>query len=225
MRGTITQRKKDKNGKPTGPWTIIYDIGPDPSTGKRRQKSEVVKGTKRDAQKRLAEVQHQLNTSDYLKPTKANLGDFLDRWLRDYVWPNLSPETAQVYDIICRKHLIPAMGKLQLSQVQPETLQKYYSQKLNSGRRDGKGGLAARTVRHHHTTLHTALAHAVKWRLLTRNPADAVDPPRYQRKEMRTFDQRGMGAFLESNKESEYFPLIYSIRIYSPVPAGVRYWG
>jgi site-specific recombinase XerC len=117
------------------------------------------------------------------------------------------------------------MGKLQLSQVQPETLQKYYSQKLNSGRRDGKGGLAARTVRHHHTTLHTALAHAVKWRLLTRNPADAVDPPRYQRKEMRTFDQRGMGAFLESNKESEYFPLIYSIRIYSPVPAGVRYWG
>ena len=203
MRGTIKQRSK-------GSWTIIQDVGRDPATGKRQQKWETVRGTKREAEKRLAELQHQLNTGEYVKTNNGALGDFLDRWLWDYVWPNLSPETAQVYDIICRKHLIPALGKLELPKVTPEVLQAYYSKALKEGRRDGKGGLSPRTVRHHHTTLHTALAHAVKWRLLARNPADAVDAPKYQKKEMRVFDQSGMGTFLEFIKESEYYPLFYT---------------
>jgi integrase len=170
-----------------------------------------VRGTKREAEKRLAELQHQLNIGEYVKASKGTLGDFLERWLRDYAWPNLSPETAQVYDIIVHKHLIPALGKLELSKVTPEVLQAYYSKALKEGRRDGKGGLSPRTVRHHHTTLHTALGHAVKWRLLARNPAEAVDAPRFQKKEMRVFDQQGMTAFLDAIKDSEYYPLFYTI--------------
>ncbi|HZA21346.1 MAG TPA: tyrosine-type recombinase/integrase [Dehalococcoidia bacterium] len=203
MRGTIKQRAK-------GSWTIILDTGRDPATCKRQQKWETVRGTKKEAVKRLAELQHQLNTGEYIKGSKDTVDSFLERWLRDYAWPNLSPETAQGYDIICRKHLIPALGNLELTKVTPDVLQAYYAKALKQGRRDGKGGLSPRTVRHHHTTLHTALAHAVKWRLLARNPADAVDAPRYQKKEMRVFDQSGMGAFLESIKESEYYPLFYS---------------
>ncbi|MSQ17876.1 MAG: site-specific integrase [Dehalococcoidia bacterium] len=202
MRGTITQRSK-------GSWTIVLDVGRDPATGKRQQQWLTVRGTKREAEKKLAELQHQLNTGDYLKPSGGNLGDFLERWLRDYAWPNLSPETAQVYDLICRVHLIPALGTLELSKVTPEVLQGYYAKALKEGRRDGKGGLSPRTVRHHHTTLHTALGHAVKWRLLGRNPADAVDAPRFQKREMRVFDQRGMAAFLDSIKANEHYALFY----------------
>ena len=46
MRGTLKQRSK-------GSWTIILDAGPDPATGKRRQQWHTVKGTKREAEKRL----------------------------------------------------------------------------------------------------------------------------------------------------------------------------
>jgi integrase len=204
MRGTIKQRAK-------GSWTIILDIGRDPATGKRKQKWETVRGTKREAERRLAELQHQLNTGEHVQSAKGTLGDFLERWLRDYAWPNLSPETAQVYDIIIHKHLIPALGRLELTKVTPEVLQAYYAKALKEGRRDGRGGLSPRTVRHHHTTLHTALAHAVKWRLLARNPVDAVDAPRYQKKEMRTFDQPSMAAFLDAIKDTEYYPLFYTI--------------
>jgi integrase len=87
MRGTIKQRSK-------GSWTIILDVGRDPATGKRKQKWETIKGTKREAEKRLAELQHQLNTGEYVKGTKDTVDSFLERWLRDYAWPNLSPETA-----------------------------------------------------------------------------------------------------------------------------------
>ena len=51
----------------------------------------------------------------------------------------------------------------------------------------------------------------MKWRVLAPNPADAVDPPRFQRKEMRTFDEAGMVGFLEGIENSEYYPLFYTI--------------
>ena len=82
---------------------------------------------------------------------------------------------------------------------------------MRVARRDGRGGLSPRTVRHHHRLLHVALEIAVKWRLIQRNPADAVVPPKYRQKEMRTFDQDGLTAFLESIRDSEYHPLFYTL--------------
>ena len=49
MKGHVYKRAK-------GSWTIVYDLPTDVVTGKRRQKSETVKGTKRDAESILREV-------------------------------------------------------------------------------------------------------------------------------------------------------------------------
>ena len=59
MRGHITQRAK-------GSWSIVLDLGRDPSTGKRRQKWVTVRGTKKDAEKKLTELQSQLDSGDYV---------------------------------------------------------------------------------------------------------------------------------------------------------------
>jgi integrase len=202
MRGTLKQRSK-------GTWTLWLDL-PRGTDGKRRRQTLTVQGTKKQAEAKLAELVHQLDTGDYSQPNKSTLGVFMAQWLRDYAWPNLSPETAQVYEVITRKHLVPALGAIPLQQLTPERLQAYYSEKLANGRRDGQGGLSPRTVRHHHRLLHVALENAVKWRLIQRNPADAVDAPKYRRKEMQTFDQDGLGAFLTSVRDSEYQPLFYT---------------
>jgi len=42
---------------------------------------------------------------DYIKPDKVGVGSFLDQWIRDYEWPNLSPKTAEDYDIMAQKHM------------------------------------------------------------------------------------------------------------------------
>jgi integrase len=42
---------------------------------------------------------------------------------------------------------------------------------------------------HFHRLLHEALAQAVKWQLLARNPADAVEPPSAERQEMRALGE------------------------------------
>jgi integrase len=74
------------------------------------------------------------------------------------------------------------------TRLRPEQISQAYAQALASGRRDGKGGLSPRTVHHMHRILKQALGQGVKWGLLKRNPCDAVDPPRVEKREMMTFD-------------------------------------
>lgn len=202
MRGHIIKRYK-------GSYTIVLNLGVDPATGKRKQQWDSVKGTKKDAEKRLAELLHQLDTGTFMKPGKTTMSEYLERWLKEYAWPNLAPRTVEGYEHIIRRHLIPALGNIPLTQLKPEHLQRYCSEKLVAGRCDGKGPLSPRTVRHHHVALHNALQSAVKWGLLLRNPADAVSPPRSQRPRWHTLNEGDIGTLLEAAQKTPYYALFY----------------
>jgi integrase len=76
MRGHITKRGKNS-------YTIVLSLGNDPTTGKRKQHWESVKGTKKEAETRLSELLTQLDTGAFMKPGKTTLGEYLDRWLMD----------------------------------------------------------------------------------------------------------------------------------------------
>ena len=201
MRGHIKQRSK-------GSWSIVLDLGRDPSTGKRKQQWVTVRGTKKEAEKKLSELQHQLNTGEFVKSSKLTVREFLTQWFQDYVKTNARAATAEGYKIIVERHLIPSLGGIALAQLQPSHIQGYYAKALGEGRCDGKGGLAARTVVHHHRVLREALSHAVKWGLVGRNVADAVDPPRAVNKEMKALDSAGVLRLLDAARGTIYFPLI-----------------
>jgi integrase len=196
MRGHITKRGHDS-------YSIVINLGIDPVTGKRKQQWISVKGTKKDAEKRLAELLNQIDTGSYIKPTKTTLAEYLERWLKDYVWPNLAPRTAEGYEHIMYHHINQVLGNLVLNKLKPEHLQRYYSEKLSSG-------LSAQTIRHHHTALHKALQTAVEWGLLARNVADAVSPPRAQHTEIQTWSEDDVTYFLEATKGSHYYTLFYT---------------
>ena len=202
MRGHITKRGKDS-------YTIVLNLGRDPSTGKRKQQWVSVKGTKKDTEKRLSELLSHIDNGSYIKPYKTTLAEFLDRWLKDYAYANLAPRTAEGYETIIRQHLIPKLGSIPLIRIKPEHIQKYYSETLANGRCDGKGALSSLTVRHHHMTLHNALKCAVKWGLLVRNPADAIDAPRTTHTEMKVMSEDDLNMFLEVAKPTPYYSLFY----------------
>jgi len=202
MRGHITKRSKDS-------YSIVLELDKDPVTGKRKQQWITVIGTKKNAEKKLSELLSQIDTGSFIKPSKTTLADYLDRWLTDYVYPNLAPRTAEGYACIVRQHLIPKLGNKSLTQLRPEHLQKYYAEMLESGRHDKTGGLTAQTVRHHHTALHKALQTAVEWGLLNRNVADAVKPPKAQKQEMQIWNEGEITTFLETAKTTQYYALFY----------------
>ena len=202
MRGHIVKRYKNS-------YTVVLNLGIDPTTGKRKQQWISVKGTKKDAEKRLAELLRQLDTGTFMKPGKTTLAEYLARWLGEYAQPNLSPRTVEGYESIIRQHLVPNLGNIPLTQVKPEYLQRYYSEMLSGGRCDGRGSLNPVTVRQHHMVLHRALHIAVKWGLISRNPADAIDLPRCQRPEMHVMNEENIQTFLEAAKSTPYYALFY----------------
>lgn len=196
MKGHIRSRGK-------GSWAIVLDVGRD-AAGKRRQKWHAVHGTKRDAERELSRLLHEMNTGTYVEPTRLLVCDYLPKWLK-HAKSKVSPKTFERYDEIVRLHLVPALGHYPLAKLQPLHIQDYYSEALQKGRVDGRGGLSAQTVLHHHRVLHTALQQAVRLHSLARNPADAVEPPRPQRKLIRALDEKQAAALLDVLRRTDLY--------------------
>ena len=87
MRGHIVKRSKNS-------YSVVISIGFDTATQKYKQHWVTVKGTKKDADKRLSELLHQLDTGSYMKPSKTPLAEYLKHWLGDWE-VKISPVTAQ----------------------------------------------------------------------------------------------------------------------------------
>jgi len=101
----------------------------------------------------------------------------------------VSAKTWDRYEEINRCHWIPAIGSEILGKLQPLQIREAEAAALQHGRRDGRGGLSARTVHHHQRVLHEALDQAVREDILTKNPVNAVDPPQPAKPEMRVLDE------------------------------------
>ena len=185
----------------TGAWYFHLELGVDPVSGKRKQKLVTIRGSYKDAQREQTRMQRELDTGAFVAtPEKLTFGAYLNKWLEDYAESNVSGKTRQTYAEFLRLHIIPSLGTVPLTKLQPMHLQSYYTQKLKSGRADGKGGLSAQTVLHHHRLIHSALEMAVRWQVLPRNVAAAVEPPKPQKKEMETLDGDGSLQLLEDSE-------------------------
>jgi integrase len=168
-------------------------VGPD---GRRQQKSAGGFKTRREAEEAFARLRDSVRTGGYVSTSKLTLGAFLvDEWL-PAIRASVRPTTLQHYSSYVTVHVVPKIGRLQLSRVGPAQLNAFYAGLLADGRADGGGGLSPKSVRHIHGCLHKALQDAVRWGHLARNPADAADPPVPRTVEMKVWSPAELRAFL-----------------------------
>jgi integrase len=80
---------------------------------------------------------------------------------------------------------------MRLDSLQPLDIQKVYGELQARG-------LGARSIRHIHAALHTALKQAVKWGMVTRNPSDFVELPKVPHTERRVLTPDEAVQFLQS---------------------------
>ena len=201
MRGHIVKRGKNS-------YSLKVSLGKDAASGKYKYQWTTVKGTKKEAEKRLGEILHQLDTGTFTKPGKMTVGEYLDQWLKDYR-PSIGPHSAQTYEFFIERHIKPAIGQIPLTSLKPEHLQRLYSDKLSTGRCDGSGGLSGRSVRYIHVTIHRALKSAARLGIISRNVADSVDVPGVEHHEMKTMTEDDIHAFLEAARSTPYHTLFY----------------
>ncbi|HEY6427306.1 MAG TPA: site-specific integrase [Acidimicrobiales bacterium] len=86
---------------------------------------------------------------------------------------------------------------MRLADITPERINRLYASLLAHGRRDGKGGLSAQTVRHVHRALYGCLNDAVRWDRIARNPASRAEPPKPKRAPMQVWSAQQLRSYLE----------------------------
>jgi integrase len=168
MKGTIFRRSP-------GSWSVVVPMGYGPD-GKYHRSWQTVRGPKKDAERLLATLVHQVNTGTYIEPCELSLHEHLREWLA-YVSKRLSARTVQRYAEIIEGHLIPALGTKRLVDLRPLDISRYYDYALAHGRLAGDAPLSRSTLLKFHHVLHKALKEAVAWQRIATNPAAAVTVP------------------------------------------------
>lgn len=128
-----------------------------------------------------------------VKVENQTVAQFLERWLHDAVAPSVRALTLEQYEQHVRLYLAPAFGQMPLQKLYPPDVQRFIAERLAAG-------LSPRTVRISLFVLSRALAQAVKWNLIARNPVDAVDLPKTERPPVKTFTEGQARALLAAVK-------------------------
>jgi integrase len=167
--------------------------------GRRRQKTFTYIGDRRSAERQAAENVITIDRGEFVTEV-ATVSDLFERFLAvSQAKGTLAAKTLERYSEISETHIIPTLGEITLESLAPKNLEDAYSQWLRSGRRDGKaGGLSARTVLHFHRLLRRVLQQAVRWQMVIRNVADAVEPPRPGYSEMKVLSGGQLRALLDA---------------------------
>lgn len=196
--GSIVQRKD-------GRWQGSIQTSYDPETGRPKRKYFYGR-TRKEVQQKLAGIMPEVQAGTYREPAKLTVAEWFNTWLNVTKKNNIRPTTWESYCYQVDGHIIPALGHLQLPQLQTAHIQRLYNDKLKGGRLDGKpGGLSPKSVKYIHTVIHSALEQAKREGMITINPADAVSLPQQKKPEIKYLSAAEAAIFLATAKESKYF--------------------
>ena len=197
MRGSVRKRGS------TYTW---YLFTPDPVTGQRRQHSKGGYRTKKECQAALNDALAALRVGTFVESSKRTVASYLvDEWLPAMQPPRVRPSTWLSYQRNLERHVIPALGTIELQRLTPAHLTGFYRSLLTSGRLDGGGGLSAKSVKNIHGALHPALKDAVRWGYVARNVADAADPPKVVTPEMQVWSPPQLRTFLTHVRDDRLY--------------------
>jgi integrase len=194
MKGQIWKRQ----GKRGVSYTARVDLGPDPVTGKRRQRAETFR-TKKDAETALAKWITDIEGGTAVDASKMMLSEYLSGWL-DSLGEGVGPATRRRYRDLLRQHVIPYIGHVSMAKLAPQHIRQLQADRLDAG-------LSPTTVAFLHATLHRALKDAEADGLIARNVAKHVRPPRRTRPEYQTWTAQQAAAFLVAAEADEYAAL------------------
>src|SRR3990172_10396466 len=100
--------------------------------------------------------------------------------------PNLAPNTFKRYSGFIANQVIPRLGTARLTTIRPIHIQQVHTELRQSGRMNGRGGLAPKTILQIHRILSEAMKHAVGLQLIPQNPCQLVRAPQVRGREFAT---------------------------------------
>jgi hypothetical protein len=130
MRGSVRRRGRT--------WTYVVDVGRDPATGRRRQRSKGGFATRREAEKALGRALVAIGAGELAGAGGLTLGAYLERWLAG-VQPSLKPSTAKSYRELVEWYVRPRVGRVRLDDLNALHLSNLYADLLTNGAMRSEG--------------------------------------------------------------------------------------
>ena len=226
----------------------------------------------------------EVENGTYLDGEKITFAEFTQTWLEVYAEKRLAPGTLNPYRMRLKERILPALGHIKLSKLQPQHLMEFYNnlqegnmrldsrykptsaliklleiqtisdisklsgitfktcQRIKKGDPttlktaerlctalkleikkmficDTNKKLSDKTVRHHHGIISSILSFAVKWNVITSNPAERADLGKIAKYKPSYYDDiqiQGMFTGLENE------PLCYKAMVYLTIDTGMR---
>ena len=159
--------------------------------------------TKKDAEKVLNENLYEVDAGTYKELPKTTFKEFSELWLKSYVEGNLKPSTIKGYTDIIKKNLC-RFDDRRISEITTGQLQTYVATRLKAPARkrskttpDTFVPVSARTVCNEIMVMKELFRHARKWGYIKINPAEDVDRPKVQGKEIDILGPDEFKALLE----------------------------
>lgn len=170
---------RDKHQRPTlrdvgRKWKMSYW---DYSSGEPKHRSKVwaksVASTQREAQRLADDFIKEVNSKNNdprLQSSDDNTVAGLEKRCQELTWPLLKKPTRMNYDYFFGKYLIPTLGSTRMAELSTMELQAFFNSFI--------GKLSPYTIKNMHAALRAALAQAVVWEIIDRNPAIGVKLPK-----------------------------------------------
>jgi integrase len=177
-------------------WAIVLEtyVG-----GRRKQKWHSFRGTKRDAQKRLAQLVTEREQGTYVEPSKQMVATYFADWLRDWAPVKAGPKTLEGYALYAR-YITDAIGDRQIQKVQAGDLNRIY---LDLRER----GLSPRTVKHTHVFARRVFGHALKQGDIKVDPSTKVDAPKVPHVEAAALRPEEIPVMLDGLRGTVLYPI------------------
>ena len=184
MKGSIITRQRTdrKTGRSFTVYYAVYDAGQKWSEEKgrwvRNQVWEGPHGTKRAAQRILNDRLSKVQQGEWERPKQYPLSQLATSWFEKDVGPRLKKRSLVSYRIYLDKHILPALGSMDVQRIRSEDIQGFVAQLLSNG------------VSVHYTRLITSALRAilqkgVEWGYLKVNPAQIkIRYPQEQKEEI-----------------------------------------
>lgn len=228
--------------------------------------------------------EQEVENGTYLDGANITFAEFTQKWLTDYAEKRLAPGTLKPYKMRLERRIIPALGHIKLSKLQPHHLMEFYNnlqednirldarytpadalikqleeytvpdivklsgvsfktcQRIKNGSPTNRetaekicaalsadikkkfictsdSKLSDKTIRHHHGLISSILSTAVKWNLITSNPAERVDLGKISKYKSAYYDDEQIKIMFAALEDE---PLCYKAMVYLTIDTGMR---
>lgn len=171
----------------------------DPISGARKRVTVGTYRTKKEAEKAERDALTQQERGTLLDPTRTTVAELLNAWLATKRG-EITGQSVVDYEIIIRKHIIPALGDVAVQKLTAPRVQAQYGAW-------SEAGMSPRLVRGCHMRLSPALKQAVRFGIVAFNVCDSVSPPTLGRSKADTWNAQEAALFLDASTADGLHPL------------------